>query len=48
VFFALLQPGDAYIGMDLAAGGHLTHGSPANQSGKWFRPIPYSVRPTTS
>jgi glycine hydroxymethyltransferase len=44
VFFALLQPGDAYIGMDLAAGGHLTHGSPANQSGKWFRPIPYTVR----
>ena len=45
VFFALLQPGDAYMGMDLAAGGHLTHGSPANQSGKWFRPIPYTVRP---
>ncbi len=44
VFFALLQPGDAYMGMDLAAGGHLTHGSPANQSGKWFRPIPYTVR----
>jgi glycine hydroxymethyltransferase len=32
------------MGMDLAAGGHLTHGSPANQSGKWFRPIPYTVR----
>jgi glycine hydroxymethyltransferase len=44
VFFALLQPGDAYMGMDLAAGGHLTHGSPANQSGKWFKPIPYTVR----
>jgi glycine hydroxymethyltransferase len=45
VFMALLQPGDAFMGMDLAAGGHLTHGSPANQSGKWFRPIPYTVRP---
>jgi glycine hydroxymethyltransferase len=44
VFMALLQPGDTFIGMDLAAGGHLTHGSPANQSGKWFRPVPYSVR----
>ena len=37
VFLALLQPGDTFMGMDLAAGGHLTHGSPANQSGKWFR-----------
>jgi glycine hydroxymethyltransferase len=44
VFTALLQPGDTFIGMDLAAGGHLTHGSPANQSGKWFRPVPYTVR----
>jgi glycine hydroxymethyltransferase len=44
VFLALLQPGDAFMGMDLAAGGHLTHGSPANQSGKWFKPIPYTVR----
>ena len=44
VFMALLKPGDAFMGMDLAAGGHLTHGSPANQSGKWFRPIAYSVR----
>src|SRR5918998_4990870 len=44
VFMALLQPGDAFMGMDLAAGGHLTHGSPANQSGKWFRPVPYTVR----
>ncbi len=44
VFLALLQPGDVYMGMDLAAGGHLTHGSPANQSGKWFRPVPYTVR----
>src|SRR3984885_7232371 len=44
VFFALLQPGDAFMGLSLDAGGHLTHGSPANQSGKWFKPIPYSVR----
>src|SRR5436305_7713424 len=44
VFFALLQPGDSFMGLDLAAGGHLTHGSPVNQSGKWFKPIPYGVR----
>jgi glycine hydroxymethyltransferase len=44
VFLALLQPGDAFMGLDLAAGGHLTHGSPANLSGKWFRPVPYTVR----
>jgi glycine hydroxymethyltransferase len=44
VFFALLQPGDAFMGLDLAAGGHLTHGSPVNISGKWFRPAPYTVR----
>jgi glycine hydroxymethyltransferase len=43
-FMALMKPGDAFMGMDLAAGGHLTHGSPVNQSGKWFRPIPYTVR----
>jgi glycine hydroxymethyltransferase len=43
-FFALLQPGDAFMGLSLDAGGHLTHGSPVNQSGKWFKPIPYSVR----
>jgi glycine hydroxymethyltransferase len=44
VFLALLQPGDTYMGLDLAAGGHLTHGSPANMSGKWFRVAPYTVR----
>lgn len=44
VFLALLSPGDAFMGLDLAAGGHLTHGSPANLSGKWFRPVPYTVR----
>ncbi|HWU02151.1 MAG TPA: serine hydroxymethyltransferase [Novosphingobium sp.] len=47
VFLALLQPGDAFMGLDLAAGGHLTHGSPVNQSGKWFKPIPYGVREDT-
>jgi glycine hydroxymethyltransferase len=44
VFLALLQPGDSFMGLDLAAGGHLTHGSPVNMSGKWFTPIPYGVR----
>ena len=44
VFLALLQPGDTFMGLDLAAGGHLTHGSPANQSGKWFKVAPYTVR----
>ena len=47
VFFTFLQPGDAFMGLDLACGGHLTHGSPVNQSGKWFRPVPYKVRPDT-
>lgn len=45
VFLALLSPGDSFMGLDLAAGGHLTHGSPVNVSGKWFHPIPYGVRP---
>ena len=44
VFMALLKPGEAFMGLDLAAGGHLTHGSPVNQSGKWFRPVSYKVR----
>jgi glycine hydroxymethyltransferase len=43
-FYALMQPGDTYLGLDLACGGHLTHGSPVNQSGKWFRVAPYRVR----
>jgi glycine hydroxymethyltransferase len=47
VFMALLQPGDTFMGLNLAAGGHLTHGSPANQSGKWFKPVPYTVNPDT-
>jgi glycine hydroxymethyltransferase len=46
VFFALLQPGDKFLGMDLACGGHLTHGSPVNISGKWFHPVAYGVRET--
>ena len=44
VFNAFLQPGDTYLGLSLAAGGHLTHGSPVNQSGKWFKPVSYTVR----
>jgi glycine hydroxymethyltransferase len=46
-FMALLQPGDTFMGLNLAAGGHLTHGSPVNQSGKWFKVVPYNVRPDT-
>ena len=44
VFLALLQPGDTFMGLDLNSGGHLTHGSPVNMSGKWFHPVPYGVR----
>jgi glycine hydroxymethyltransferase len=44
VFLALLEPGDTFMGLDLNAGGHLTHGSPVNMSGKWFKPVPYGVR----
>src|SRR5439155_361790 len=39
-----MTPGDVFMGLNLAAGGHLTHGSPVNMSGRWFKPIPYSVR----
>ncbi|MBB6250251.1 serine hydroxymethyltransferase [Nitrospirillum iridis] len=45
VFMALLKPGDTFMGMDLTHGGHLTHGSAANQSGKWFNVVSYGVRP---
>jgi glycine hydroxymethyltransferase len=41
---ALMQPGDTFMGLSLAAGGHLSHGSPVNMSGKWFKPVPYGVR----
>jgi glycine hydroxymethyltransferase len=44
VFMALMQPGDTFMGLDLAAGGHLTHGAPPNMSGKWFKPVHYTVR----
>lgn len=47
VFFALLSPGDKFMGLDLACGGHLTHGSPVNQSGKWFNVVSYKVREDT-
>lgn len=43
VFFAALNPGDTVMGMSLAHGGHLTHGSPVNMSGKWFNIVPYEV-----
>ncbi|MBL8895324.1 MAG: serine hydroxymethyltransferase, partial [Rhizobiales bacterium] len=48
VFFALMQPGDTYMGLDLRAGGHLTHGAPVNQSGKWFKVVPYGVNQGSS
>ena len=44
VFMALMQPGDTFMGLNLAAGGHLTHGSPVNLSGRWFKVMPYGVR----
>jgi glycine hydroxymethyltransferase len=43
VFLALMQPGDTFMGLDLAAGGHLTHGAAPNMSGKWFKPVHYGV-----
>jgi glycine hydroxymethyltransferase len=47
VFLALLTPGDTILGMDLSHGGHLTHGSPVNVSGKWFKAVHYGVDPDT-
>lgn len=47
VFFAVLQPGDTILGMALPHGGHLTHGSPVNLSGKWFNVVSYGVDPIT-
>ncbi len=44
VFMALMQPGDTFLGLNLTAGGHLTHGSPVNLSGRWFKAVPYGVR----
>ena len=45
VFFAFLQPGDTVMGMNLQQGGHLSHGSPVNISGKYFNVVPYGVNP---
>jgi glycine hydroxymethyltransferase len=47
VFFAALKPGDTILGMSLPEGGHLTHGSPVNVSGKWFKVVPYGLEPDT-
>lgn len=47
VFLTLLKPGDTIMGMDLSHGGHLTHGSPVNVSGKWFKVVQYEVDPET-
>ncbi|QPC94521.1 serine hydroxymethyltransferase [Mesorhizobium sp. INR15] len=44
VMFAMLQPGDTFMGLSLAAGGHLTHGARPTMSGKWFNAVPYGVR----
>jgi len=48
VFLALLKPGDTILGMDLASGGHLTHGAPPNLSGKWFNAVSYGVTEDTN
>src|SRR5262249_35461601 len=45
VMLALLQPGDTFMGLSLASGGHLTHGAAPNLSGKWFKAVQYGVRP---
>ncbi|HXD47992.1 MAG TPA: serine hydroxymethyltransferase [Gemmatimonadaceae bacterium] len=47
IFFAALKPGDTVLGMSLPHGGHLTHGSPVNQSGKWFNVVAYGLEPDT-
>jgi glycine hydroxymethyltransferase len=47
VYFAFLKPGDTIMGMDLACGGHLTHGSPVNMSGSYYNIVPYGVDPKT-
>ncbi|MBB6470439.1 glycine hydroxymethyltransferase [Aminobacter lissarensis] len=47
VFMALMKPGDTFLGLNLAAGGHLTHGAPVNQSGKWFNVVSYGVKTDT-
>src|SRR5205814_5084605 len=47
VFFAVLKPGDTVLGMSLPHGGHLTHGSPVNMSGKWFNVVAYGLDPAT-
>ena len=47
VYFAMLEPGDTIMGMNLSHGGHLTHGSPVNISGKYFKVVPYGVSPET-
>jgi glycine hydroxymethyltransferase len=47
VYFALLKPGDTIMGMNLSQGGHLSHGSPVNISGTYFKVVPYGVDPKT-
>lgn len=48
VFMALMKPGDTFMGLNLAAGGHLTHGAPVNMSGKWFNVVSYNVDEKTN
>ena len=48
VFLALMKPGETFLSMDLASGGHLTHGAKPNQSGKWFNPVHYQVTKDTN